>query len=134
MTRQEFIDTITDFYDLRDFALENDLDDQVVNLVTDYDINDDVDYAITDLAGDSPWRRVRDTLNDIPDYSGWFIRTGYLEYRDADADDLEELKQDVLEAADEKEVWDEEEDEELEPDGICDPDSVIPALFGAKAS
>lgn len=134
MTRQEFIDTITDFYDLRDFALENDLDDRVVDLVTDYDINEDVDYEIQDLAGEEPWRRVRDILNDIPDYSGWFIRTGYLEYRDANDCDLEDLKLEVLEAADEREVWDEEEDEESEPDGICDPDSVILALFGAKAS
>lgn len=109
MTRQEFIDEINDFDDLREFAQGNDLYEPIEDLIDEDGIDEEVNYEIEELTRNESWRRVRDILDEIPTYAGWFIRTGYLEYEEAGDYEFQTMKQDVLDAADEDEVWDEEE-------------------------
>lgn len=116
MTRQQFIEEITDWYKLIDFCDDEECDccDDVYSEETrdDY-IND----KLVDMARNAnSWSSLLDTLNDIT--------VGYDHYRHTDNGDWEglgnfefcEYKDEVLEWGDDNDIWEDDEEEEPLPD------------------
>lgn len=146
MTRQEFIETVTDWPELIDFARDNEMYD----LTDDYLDDDDIDYEVNDALSEmvhDDWRRVRDLLDNIPEDTGYFHRVGWLNYEYVDEDDFLDLKDDVLEEADAQGYFDEDDEEDIDEDEDdddscenggtgCEPDAtdVMAVLFGAVVS
>lgn len=122
MTRREFLEDVTEFGELRDFANDNEIWEPLEDLADEDDIDREANDAVSEMSGHEEWHTIKDYLDGIPDYAGWFIREGYLDYVDATQADFDRLKQDVLEAADELWVWDDEEvdDDYEDVDGYDD--------------
>lgn len=152
MTRTEFLEDVTEFSELREFANEYDIWRPVEDLVDDDDIDREVDDAISEMAGREEWRYIKECLDQVPDYAGWFLRDGYLDFVDATEEDFDRIKQEILEYADDRDVWDaEDEDDDYYEDtdadgaddgsdedsaeecGELDSDVVMAELFGIEA-
>lgn len=89
--------------------------------MTQQEFMDDVTDATNEIWTAS-WREIRDILNQIPDYPGWFVRVGYLEYEDADRDTFDRPRQLLLEQAYQNNIWD--EDVQDEPEQKDDVDEI----------
>ena len=122
MTRREFIDEITRFYELRDFCNENDIYTCDEYFDSD-DLDDEVDNDMRDC--DYGWRDLRDSLNSIETGYDFYKREGYLYYEGCTDEDFENLKEDVLEVMDERGAWDYDEDDEYEDDEDTDDDEYV---------
>lgn len=123
MTRQQFIDDVTCFYDLKEFCDENGFD-----ICEDIYDSDDIDGLIEDdiretLRNDG-WRELRDAMSylNFGDYD-WYRRDGGFDYIPLDDDDFEDYKGRALDMGDGDEVWDEEEEDD-EPEHTPDPEHV----------
>lgn len=112
MTRQEFIENVNDWYDLKDFCADNGCD--ILDDVYDEDgMDSEIEYYIGEYRGDYTWREFRDMLSDIP--------TGYEFYREDDAfdwvglddSDFRDYKENVLDWMDDGEYWEEDEDDDF---------------------
>ena len=71
MTRQEFIDNVTEWSELIDFCDDNELD-ECEDVMSSEDMNDYIENNISDHVYDSGWRSVVETLSGIDtnyDYS-----------------------------------------------------------------
>ena len=65
MTRSEFLDNITEWYELKDFC--NDFDcDVCEDIYDDDDYDDCVEEDIRDAIADYGWRDIRDFLGNLP--------------------------------------------------------------------
>lgn len=112
MTRREFLDNIDDFYGLLEFCNENGCD--ICEDIYDDDAYDEcVDDDLAEATREDGWRTIRDWLDDLPVGYDFYRREGFLTYSGAD-NDFDDYKSDVLEWADDNEIWDEEDDEEEE--------------------
>lgn len=121
MTRQEWIDDITDFSDLINFCEENGYqDDTARSIFCDYDLDSWVEDDIRDC--DYGWRSLRDSLSDIPDGYDWYRRDGFFDYVGLTQDDFDDWKSDVLSELDDDDFFEDEEEEE-------DGDTEAPELF-----
>lgn len=114
MTRQEFIDSVTDFYELTDFCRDWDLD-----ICGDVYSEDDRDSYLNEVihawACDETWQSVRDMLDHIVTGYDWYRRHYDDEWEGID-DEFEDYKDRVIDFMDENAYWDDEEDEEEEED------------------
>lgn len=119
MTRSEFIDNITEWYELKDFC--NDFDcDVCEDIYDDDDYDDYVEDDVRDAVGECSWREIRDLLCDLPSGYDYYRRNGNLDYDGMDNDDFEEYKEQALEWGDDYGVWDEEDEEFEETDDFFD--------------
>lgn len=109
MTREEFIDNITYWYELIVFC--NDLDCDICSEVYDNDQrNAYIDNELVDLARNNSWEEMRDILNGYDTGYEYWSRDDYGEWEGLSDVDFDEYKNDVLEWADNQgDVWDEEE-------------------------
>lgn len=141
MTRQEFIDEVTNWTELVDFARENEMWDLIDDILDDEELNYDVDEALRGTRTEN-WWEIRDLLEMIPRYTDWYRRTGWLEYEPLDEDDFYEIKQNILDEADDNGCWDDEDSDEGDDgtnsddalDKECDTAVVVSVLFGTKDS
>lgn len=116
MTRREFLDNVDDFYGLLEFCNENGCD--ICEDIYDSDTYDEcVDDDLAEATREDGWRTIRDWLDDLPTGYDFYRREGFLTYSGVD-NDFEDYKSDVLEWADDNEIWDEEDDEEEEEEGL----------------
>jgi len=111
MTRQEFVDGVTEWYELMEFCQDYGIEvcDDVID-EEDYESNVEDDICDRDCG----WSTLRDCLNDLPegDYS-YYHRNGWLDYEGLDEyGDFRAYKQDVLDWMDHYGEWDEEEEDE----------------------
>lgn len=114
MTRNEFIENVTEFYDLRDFCFENDMYGIADEL---YD-SDYLDELLNDRLRNNYWDDWQSALSDLSGIDtgyDWYREDGYGNFDGLDSSDFDDLKQEVLEIGDRDELWDEEDDED-EPD------------------
>lgn len=65
MTRNEFIDNITEWYELKDFCSDFDCD-VCEDIYDDDDYDDSVEEDIRDAIADYGWRDIRDFLGNLP--------------------------------------------------------------------
>ena len=111
MTRSEFLDNITEWYELKDFC--NDFDcDVCEDIYDDDDYDDCVEEDIRDAIADYGWRDIRDFLGNLPSGYDYYRRNSTLDYDGLGDDDFEDYKEDVLEWGDDYGVWEDEEEEE----------------------
>ena len=115
MTRNEFIDNITEWYELKDFCSDFDCD-VCEDIYDDDDYDDCVEEDIRDAIADYGWRDIRDFLGNLPGGYDYYRRNSTLDYDGLGDDDFEEYKEDVLEWGDDFGVWEEEEEEEYAED------------------
>lgn len=115
MTRREFIDDCTGVWQLRDFARENNLDaqydfDDVYHVE---DIDEVVEAAIEDYLRMSSWRDLMRDLNDIDDLYDYVRHEGGLCFEQLHDEDIDDLKDRIIEEMDENDAWDDEDDEDF---------------------
>ena len=104
MTRQEFIDDVLDFQQLVDFASE-----------FGYEFDESYDDVINDelTENDQGWQDVKDWLNSLPDGYDFYIRDRWGDWEGRSSDDIDDLKEEFLNWADDDGgVFDEEYEEE----------------------
>ena len=110
MTRQEFIDDITQWWELIDFCDENDCD-FCSDIYSDDERDEIVNENLLEWARTEIWQDLYNRLDEIT--------TGYSYYRadehggwdGLDDYDFDEIKDDVLNWGDENDVWDEEDED-----------------------
>ena len=119
MTRNEFIETITEWTELLEFC--NDFDCSVCeDIIDDDELDEYVNEDIRTAVGDDSWRTIRDYLDDIPTGYDYYRRDGMFDYTYMDdGDDFDEYKDRALEWGDDYGLWDDEEDDE---DGVAEND------------
>lgn len=115
MTRNEFLENVTSFYDLKDFC--NDEDCNLLEDVYDEEGRDDfINDCLMDWARDDSWQDLYNRLDSIPTGYDWYRYDDYGDWCSLDDEDFEEYKNDVLEWADNNGVWDDDE-EDTDEDG-----------------
>ena len=114
MTREEFIEDICSFGDLREFCWDNRLSS--MDYIKDADeIDEYIDELLYEFARTDGWQDIRRWLNDIDDSYDWYDTedgiVGLTQW------DFDEYKERVLQEGDGDEIWDDEEDgeDEAEP-------------------
>ena len=114
MTRQEFLDDVCDFDELREFCYDNDC--TICDYIYDDDSKDDyINEHLSDMADDADdWQSLYRTLNDIPTGYDYYCLSDYGDFYGLDDADFEGYKDEVLEWMDNNEYWDEDEDDEEE--------------------
>lgn len=114
MTRQEFLDDVCSFDELRDFCYDNDC--TICDDIYDDDSKDDyINERLSDMADDADsWQSLYRTLEDIPTGYDYYRLDDYGDFNGLDDDDFEDYKNDVLEWMDNREYWEEDEDPEEE--------------------
>lgn len=124
MTREEFWEDITQFWELRDFC-----NNEGISVTDDYfdydDWNDEVQSDFENADFDS-WQEARDTLANLNKEScDFFRREGYFYYEPCDEEDFDMLKQEVIEIMDERGAWDDAwDDDDDDDDDTCDDEYV----------
>lgn len=114
MTLQEFKDDVTTWGDLYSFCNDYGFYGYVDDLVFDDDLDENICDDMNDATHHMRWTEIRSWLNDISEGYDCYRRNGGLDYVGLDDNDLEDIKDDIIENADE-DFWDEEDDED-EPD------------------
>lgn len=119
MTRTEFEENVVSFGDLVDFCYDNNLEvmeDVISDDQLDDDVNEDLQYH------NGSWQDLRDRLDEIPQGYDWYRRDGFLDFCPLDDYDFERYREDVIRAAEDEGVFEDEEEEE-EQDAV-DPEAI----------
>lgn len=111
MTRDEFIDNIEDFGDLKEFCYENECD-YLDNIYHSDDLDQMVCEDIRDATRGLYWYQIRDELSVIPelDDDQYFRADGSFDYVALDDSDFDGYKRRVLNWADNNDVWEDDDD------------------------
>lgn len=105
MTRQYFIDEITELYELLEFCEEIGCD-SCDEIVYDTDRDERIDQHVYDLVNDGIcWEELQNYLNNILTGSEYYICDEDDEWMDAE-DFFDDYKESVLSWCDENDVWD----------------------------
>lgn len=123
MTREEFVENVTCWYELIDFCYDYGCD--YCEAIYDDEQKDDYfDEELVEMARNaSSWQELQEDLSDIPTDYDFYIRDNYGEWRGADDDDFDNYKEDVLSWGDDREIWDEEDEDEF--DELLDEEDEI---------
>ena len=110
MTRQEFVDDICDFYDLKDWCDDNDCD-VCEDIYSQDEFDDYVNNELYDRTRNDDWQDVLAWLESVP--TGYYFYDTYnWEGVDESGYEFDECKARALEWGDDEEIWEEEEIEE----------------------
>lgn len=123
MTRQEFIDDVTTWYELIEFCYDENLD-YCENIYDEESYDDKINSKLAERAGYDSWQDIYDWLNSLPNGYEYYIVDEDEEWYAAGDDDFDRIKGEVLEYMDDNDCWD--EDEEEEPREYIDPEDEIP--------
>jgi len=134
MKRSEFLRDYDTISDLMDFCWRNDCD--VTENITSADgFNEWINDCLVDWARNYSWDELYSMLsqfNDIEGYDYYQYDDSYGEYRPLDDSDFNDLRDEILEWADDQgDFWDPEDDDEDEEEADCwdqwaeDPDSEL---------
>lgn len=112
MTRNEFLESVNDWWELKDFCVDCDCD--YLDSIYDEDgLNEEIDYFLREgYADDYSWRELRDALEDIPTGYDAYRQNNCFDWDGLDDGDFDSYKDDVLDWADDHGVWDEDEGDE----------------------
>ncbi len=123
MTRNEFIEDITDFGDLKNFCCDERI--YICDCVMDGEYFDEIIMdRIRERGYFDTWQEVYRFLHDLPDGAAYYIENDYGEISEATEDDFEELKQQVLEHMDEHGEWEPEDEDTFEEDAVDDDEEI----------
>ena len=143
MTRQEFIDEINDWWDLIDFCNSEGCD-YLENIYTEESRDDYInEYQLEDWVRNNTWRNLYSLLDDIPSDYEYYRIDEYGDWEGLDDYDFGDYKDDVLRWADDRGIFDEEdeeedpadygiEDEEVDDEEVEEPISMFELLSGCQ--
>lgn len=115
MTRNEFLEDVTTFGELKGFCFDVDCD--LLDDVHDDGTRDDyINECLIDWAREDSWQDLWSRLDAIPTGYDWYCDAGYGEWYGLDDSDFDSYRNDVLGWADDNDVWDEDEEEADESD------------------
>ena len=121
MNRAEFLNSINDFDDLRDFCTDNGyLEDEVCDLVSEYELDEYVGYDLQDF--DDTWEAMRDALNGIATGYAWYMRMGQFDYSPLDSYDFERMKERLFDELENDDFFDSGEEDDEEEDIVEEVD------------
>lgn len=123
MTRAEFLNDVTTWYELIDFCCNEDCD--VCEDILDEDQRDDqIENDLREAVRNNRWEEIRDWLYDIPTGYDYYRCDGMFDYEGVDNRDFEDYKENVLDWMDDGGYWDEEEedDDDFVEDNDADDD------------
>ena len=125
MTRQQFIDEVNDWWELIDFC--NDEGCSYCDDVYSEESRDDyINEQLVDMARNADsWSELLDTLNDITTGYDYYRRDDYGEWSGLGDYEFNEYKDDVLEWADDQEIWEDDEEEPLPEDDEDEDDDFV---------
>lgn len=110
MTRDEFLENITTWWELMDFCSENDCE-ICEDIIDDDERDNEIDEDVADAIRYDHWYDIRGYLNDIPNGYSYYRRNGRFDYDGLCDEDFDRYKEDVLNWADhEDDVWDDDQD------------------------
>lgn len=121
MTREEFLDNVNSFWELREFC--NDTGCPVMDDIYDSDSrNETIEERMYDWAREYSWREVLSMLQEEENEDGYdFYRDGDCGYLEGLSDELVgDYAAEALEWGDDHDIWDYDEDEE-EQDNEYEP-------------
>ena len=109
MTRNDFLNNVTEWWELLDFC-----SDEGCYICEDIIDSDQLDEYVEEDIRDTnySWRDIRDSLSEIPTGYGYYRMNGSFDYDGMDENDFDSYKDDVLEWGDNNGVWEDEPDED----------------------
>lgn len=117
MTRQEFLDDVTTFDDLQSFCIDIEYDLQEDGAYSEEEYNDYIEEDVYDVVRNNSWRGTRDWLSSLPDGYDFYFRDEWGEWTGRSYREIDDLKESVLEYADENDLFD-IEDEDVEEEYV----------------
>lgn len=125
MTRQQFIDEVNDFGELIDFCYNEGC--SYCNDVYSEESRDNcINEELVDMARNADnWSSLLDTLSDIATEYDYYRRTDYGRWEGLGDYEFDDYKDDVLEWADDRDIWEDDEEEPLPEDNEDDDDNDI---------
>lgn len=110
MTRNEFLEYVNDFDSLGQFCYDNGLYDFFDDIISQDDLSETIMCDLRDCMADLRWEEIRDLLYDIPEwsYEGYYRVVGMLRFEELAYSDFLDLKDDVLQHADDEELFDDD--------------------------
>lgn len=123
MTRQEFIDGITDWLELIDFCRDENCEDIIDDVYDSESYNEEIDYSLQERVHHQSWYGIWEWLDSLPIEHDYYIQDRDGDWYGADDDDFDALKDEVIEYMDDEGLWDDEE--EVYEENI-DPEDVTP--------
>lgn len=116
MTRNDFLEIVNDWWKLKGFCLDYDCD-YLEPIYDENGMDEEIDYFLRDgQADDYSWRELRDVLENIPTGYDAYRQNSCFNWDGLDDYDFDSYKDDVLDWADDHDVWDGDEDDEEYPD------------------
>lgn len=128
MTRQQFLDEITTWYDLIEWC-NNHGCSYCNDIYSDEARDEDIDDNLVDMARNNNWYELRDILGNLATGYDYWRKDEYGDWYGVD-DEFNDYRNDVLEWADENDEFDEEEEEPI----YVDDDDYGDAEFEADTS
>lgn len=121
MTRDEFLESVNDWWELKDFCSEIGCE-YCDSIIDDDGLDEEVEYALGEYLRDYNWREIRDMLGDIPTGYNWYRCDGSFDYVGLDDSDFEDVKDEVYEWAFNNGYFDDDEEEGEEYDDATEPE------------
>lgn len=117
MTRAEFEDNVTNFYDLIEWCNDNNCY-VCDNIYSPESYDDYINCQLVDWARNcGGWEELRDNLDDLPIGYEYYLIDEYDDcWRGLDDSDFDEFYRDALEWGDENEIWDDDDEGEAPDD------------------
>ena len=111
MTRNEFLENVTTWYELLEFCSDNGC--RICDhIISDDDRDNEIDNDIEDAIRNDRWYDIKGYLEEIPTGYSYYCRNSTFDYDGMDDGDFDEYKNDVLDWADQDgDVWDEDPEE-----------------------
>lgn len=144
MTRAEFYENVTTWWDLKDFCFDENCD--ICNDIYDEEGRDDyINECLIGWARNDSWTELLSRLEDIPTGYDYYRYDDYGDWVGLDDGDFNEIRDEVAEWMDDNGYWDDDEeeaddedekpldDEEEEPP-VEDEDCSLGELFAASAT
>lgn len=144
MTRAEFFENVTSWWDLKDFCSDEQCD--ICDDIYDEGSRDDyINECLIDWARNDSWTELLSRLEDIPTGYDYYRYDDYGEWEGLVDGDFDEIRDEVAEWMDDNGYWDDDEeeaddedeepidDEEEEPP-VEDEDCSLGELFAASAT
>lgn len=121
MTRNEFMDNPpSDIGELMSFCYENDLN-ACDDIIPDENLDTFVEDDVREFLRNDYWYNLWPLLRDIPTGYCWYLRTGMLEYCDAE-EDLDTYIEYAVNEMDRYSKWDTDPDDEEEEEEYAEED------------
>lgn len=144
MTRAEFYENVTTWWDLKNFCSDEQCD--ICDDIYDEEGRDDyINDCLMDWARNDSWTELLSKLEDIPTGYDYYRYDDYGDWVGLDDGDFDEIRDEVAEWMDDNGYWDDDEeeaddedeepidDEEEEPP-VEDEDCSLGELFAASAT